>query len=118
MLVFGGYLMAVGGVGLGIYPHLTLSLMGMKASDETFVRLVGLLAFIIGVNYFLMVHQGAVIFFKLSTLMRYFAGLFMCILVFTGVSPINLLLLALGDIAGATWTLFSLREDERRIKKH
>ena len=119
MLVFGGYMIAVGGIGFGFYPHLTLSLIGLKAGDDTFIRIVGLLATILGVNYFLMVQQAVVIFFKLSTLMRYLAGLFMLYLVVTGISPGNLLWLALGDVAGATWTLIALRKDseEERLMK-
>lgn len=120
MLVFGIYLIIVGGIGFGIFPHQTLSLIGMKAGDGTFIRMVGLLAFILGINYLLMVDQCAVVFFKLSTIMRYFAGLFMIILVWTGISPANLLILAFGDLGAATWTLSALRidsEDERKSKK-
>lgn len=121
MLIFGGYLIAVGGIGFGFFPHFTLSLMGLKAGDDTFIRIVGLLASILGVNYLLMVQQEAIIFFKLSTAMRYLAGLFMLYLVVSGISPLNLLLLALGDVAAATWTFIALWKDsaeEQRIKRN
>ena len=121
MLAFGGYLIAVGGIGFGFFPHFTLSLMGLKAGDDTFIRIVGLLASILGVNYLLMVQQGAIIFFKLSTAMRYCAGLFMFYLVVSRISPVNLLLLALGDVAAATWTLVALWKDsteEQRTKRN
>lgn len=111
MLVFGSYLITVGGIGFGFFPHFTLSLIGLQAGDDTFIRIVGLLAAIIGVNYFFMVQQTAVIFFKLSIVMRYLAGLFMLYLVLTGISHRNLLLLALGDVVAATWTLIALWND-------
>ena len=119
MIVFGTYLFTVGGIGFGFYPHSTLSLIGLKADDDTFIRIVGLLAAILGVNYFLMVQQSTIIFFKLSILMRYLAGLFMLYLVVTGISHSNLLLLALGDVAAATWTLIALWNDnqDERLRK-
>lgn len=113
MLAFGSYLVAVGGIGFGFFPHLTLSLLGLKAGDDTFIRIVGLLAAILGVNYFLMVQQSVVIFFKLSVVMRYLAGIFMLYLVVTGISPHNLLLLAFGDVAAATWTFVALWNDSQ-----
>lgn len=113
MLVFGSYLIAVGGIGFGFFPHSTLSLIGLKAGDDTFIRIVGLLAGIVGVNYFLMVQQTAIIFFKLSIVMRCLAGLFMMSLVMTGISHPNLSLLAFGDIAAAIWTLIALWKDNQ-----
>ncbi len=113
MLVFGSYLVAVGGIGFGFFPHFTLSLLGLKAGDDTFIRIVGLLAAILGVNYFLMVQQTAVIFFKLSVVMRYLAGFFMLYLVFARISHRNLLLLAFGDVAAATWTFVALWNDSQ-----
>ena len=118
MLLFGSYLVAVGGIGFGFFPHFTLSLLGLKAGDDTFIRIVGLLAAILGVNYFLMVKQTAIIFFKLSIVMRYLAGLFMTFLVVNGISHRNLLLLAFGDMAGATWTFVALWKDSLHEPLH
>ena len=117
MLVFGSYLIVVGGVGLGFFPHHLLSLMGLTAGDDTFVRMAGLLAGILGVNYLLMVRQTAVIFFQLSVLMRYLASLFIVHLVVSGPSHRPLLLLALGDALGASWTLVALRQDGQQAKQ-
>jgi hypothetical protein len=111
MLVFGSYMFIVGGIGFGFFPHTISSLIGLKTTDETYTRLFGLLAGILGINYFVMVQQSAILFFKLSSAMRYLAALFMIYLVATGVSHRNLLLLALGDASAATWTLIALWQD-------
>lgn len=117
MLVFASYMCFVGGIGFGFFPHCASSLIGLKTNDETYTRLFGLLASLIGINYFLMVQQSAIVFIKLSVLLRYVAALFMIYLVATGVSPFNLLLLAFGDIAAATWTFMAIRYDSRTTDK-
>ena len=111
MLVFGSYMFIVGGIGFCFFPHTVSSCIGLKTTEETYIRMFGLLAGILGINYFFMVQQSAILFFKLSIVMRYLATLFMIYLVATGISHRNLLLLALGDAAAATWTLIALWYD-------
>ncbi|CAF0766553.1 unnamed protein product [Adineta steineri] len=113
MLVFGSYMIIVGGIGFEFFPHTVLSLVGMTTTDNTFVRMFGLLAGLLGINYLVMVQQSAIIFFKLSIVLRYLAALFMIYLVVSGISSYNLLLFALGDILAATWTLIALQRDNR-----
>jgi len=117
MLVFGSYMFLIGGIGFCFFPHTILSYMGLKSTDSTFIRMFGLLAGILAINYFVMVQQSAVLFFKLSIAMRYLATLFMIYLVVTGISHRNLLLLALGDTTAATWTLIALWYDSRSANK-
>ena len=113
MLVFGSYMIFAGGIGFSFFPHTISALIGLKTTDDTYIRLFGLLAGILGINYFVMVQQSAIIFFKLSIAMRYLASLFMVYLVSTGISHRNLLLLAFGDAAAATWTFIALWHDSR-----
>ncbi|CAF1028331.1 unnamed protein product [Rotaria sordida] len=113
MLVFGSYLIIVGGVVMGFFPHHILTILDLKVDNDTFVRMTGLLAAILGVNYLLMVRETTVICFKFSIIMRYLAALFMFSMVITGISPQNLLLLAFGDAMAATWTLVALRKDQQ-----
>lgn len=95
------------------FPHTISSFIGLKTTDDTYIRMFGLLAGVIGINYFVMVQQSAILFFKLSIVLRYLSVLFMIYLVASGISHRNLLLLALGDAVAATWTLFALRHDSR-----
>jgi hypothetical protein len=113
MFVFGSYMFMVGGIGFCFFPHTISSFIGLKTTDDTYIRMFGLLAGVIGINYFVMVQQSAILFFKLSIVMRYLSVLFMIYLVASGISHRNLLLLALGDAMAATWTLFALRHDSR-----
>ena len=111
MVVFGSYMFIVGGIGFCFFPQTVSTLVGLKTTDDTYIRLFGLLAGILGINYFVMVGQSAILFFKLSVAMRYLATLFMIYLVSTGISHRNLLLFAFGDGAAATWTLVALWYD-------
>jgi hypothetical protein len=87
------------------------SFIGLKTTDGTYIRMFGLLAGILSINYFVMVQQSAIVFFKLSIAMRYFGTLFMIYLVTSGISHNSLLLLAFVDTMAATWTLLALWYD-------
>jgi hypothetical protein len=117
MLIFVSYMFIVGGIGFCFFPHKILFLIGMKTTDDTYIRMFGLLAGILAINYFMMVQQSAILFFKLSVAMRYLATIFMIYLVIAGISHRNLLLLALGDAVAATWTLIALWYDSRSANK-
>ncbi len=115
MLIFGCYMLIVGGIGFGFFPHTTSSLIGLKTTDGTYIRMFGLFAGILAINYFVMVQQSAILFFKVSIAMRYLATLFIIYLVAAGISPRSLLLLAFADTMTATWTLTALWYDNCSI---
>src|SRR5689334_22620237 len=81
MLVFASSMVIVGGIGLCFFPDTILSFIGMKTTDDTFIRMFGLLVGILGINYFVMVQQSAILFIKLSVAMRYLGTLFIIYLV-------------------------------------
>jgi hypothetical protein len=115
MLIFGSYMFIVGGIGFCFFPHTMSSFIGLKTTDGTYIRMFGLLAGILAINYFVMVQQSAIVFFKLSIAMRYFGTLFMIYLVTSGISHNSLLLLAFVDTMAATWTLLALWYDNCSI---
>lgn len=94
-----------------IVPHLLLSLFSLTAGDDTWVRMVGLLAFILGINYFVMVKTNATELIRGSVWLRYFAAFFMCALVILNYAGMPLLLFAAIDFAAATWTLLALKKN-------
>ena len=113
LIIFGGYMLIAGGIGFCFFPNETLGSMGLSTSDDVFVRLVGVLLATLAINYFVMVYHTHVIYFKLSVIMRYLTAVFFGYLVVTDKAPRNLLLFAVGDATGATWTLISLWFDSR-----
>jgi uncharacterized protein YjeT (DUF2065 family) len=114
MLILGSFVYIVGGIGFCFFPHQILTLINLKTTDNVYIRMFGLLTIILGVNYYFMVQQTAIVFFKLSIIMRYLTTLFMIYLANTGISSnCNLLVLAFAEAAAATWTLLALWYDYR-----
>lgn len=111
LLLFAGYMLAVGGIGFTLFPQKITESLGLPTDDDTFVRLTGVLLATLAVNYFVMVQQTHVVYFKLSVIMRYAGALFMVYFVMTDKVPHNLMLIAIGDAIAASWTLFGLWYD-------
>lgn len=113
LIIFGGYMLIVGGIGFCFFPHETLELMNLSTNDDVFVRLVGVLLATLSINYFVMVYHSHIIYFKLSVIIRYLITVFFVYLVVTDKGSPDLLLFGLGDAVSATWTLVALWYDGR-----
>ena len=87
VFVFGFYLVIVG-FGFMIAPHWNLRLFGLSAGDDVWIRMVGMLASIIGAYYLLAGRARLEVFFKWTVPGRYYA-------------------------AAATWTWMALRSNTR-----
>lgn len=108
--VFGTYMVLVPGLGLIFAPELLLDLFQMQVPDILWpLRMIGLLAFILGIYYFIAVKFEMTDFYPWTSYMRYLAAAFMAGLFFIGEAEISILLFAAVDAAGASWTLLSLR---------
>lgn len=107
--VFGAYV-SVTGLGLLLAPGPVLSLLGVPAPTEVWIRVLGALAVVLGYYYWICGTAGAVPFIRASVLGRLvFAGL--CIvLVVTGAAPVQLLVFVVVDILGAVWTARALKQ--------
>lgn len=78
LFVFGFYLIIVG-LGFMIAPHWNLRLFGLSAGDDVWIRLVGMLASIIGAYYLLAVRARLEVFFQWTVPGRYYAAGFMAL---------------------------------------
>jgi len=109
LFVFGLYMIFVAGLGFMFIPMFILNLFGLSAGDDVWIRFVGVLAFIIGVYYVLVVRAELDRFIPWTVATRYFAAAFMVLIVVLGKMGAGLLLFAAIDAAGATWTWFAVR---------
>ena len=106
--IFGWYLVLVG-IGFMIAPHQLLSLFGLSAGDDIWIRMVGLLASIIGVYYLLVVRAQLVLFYGWTVPIRYVAAVFMLSMYLLGKVGYPILLFAAIDAIAATWTWVELK---------
>jgi hypothetical protein len=111
LFVFGLYMVLIVGLGFMIAPHLILSMFGLSAGDDVWIRMVGMLASIIGGYYLLVVWARLEVFFKWTVPGRYYAACFMVLMFVLGKVGPAILLFAAVDAVAATWTLITLRSD-------
>jgi hypothetical protein len=110
--VFGVYLVLLG-VTLVLVPNLLLALFGIPATGEVWIRVVGLLAFNIGVYYWYAAKSEARPFFLASVFVRAVVPVVFSAFVALGlVSPL-LILFGAVDLAGGLWTFVALRKEQR-----
>jgi hypothetical protein len=110
LFIFGLYMVFVAGCGFMFMPHFLLGLFGLSASDDIWIRFVGMLASIIGIYYLLVVHANLERFFVWTIPIRYYAVAFMVLMVVLGKIGAPLLAFAAVDALGATWTWISLKQ--------
>ncbi len=109
VFVFGLYMVVIVGLGFMILPHWSLSTFGLSTVDDIWIRMMGLLASIIGIYYLLAVRARMEVFFKWTVPARYYAVCFMVLMFVLGKIGPTILLFAAIDAACATWTLVALR---------
>ena len=109
--VFGIYMMLIPGIGLMILPEFLLDFNGLSHDEHLWTaRVVGLLAFIIGAMQFTTAKYELAPLYKVTVALRYFAALFFTGLWITGEAETAILLFALVDMAGATWTMLTMKK--------
>lgn len=109
--VFGLYMILIPGIGLMAVPEFLLDLFGLSYGQYLWMaRVVGLLAFIIGVFDLYIAKYELAQLYKLTVVLRYFAALFLAGLWVTGQVEIMILLFAAIDATGATWTLLTIKK--------
>lgn len=110
LTVFGIYMILIPGIGLMTVPDFMLDLFKLSYGEELWTaRMIGLLAFIIGVFDISIAKYELDKLYNLTVMLRYFAALFMVGLWVKGEVEIMILLFAAIDIAGASWTLLAIK---------
>ena len=106
---FGLYAIATG-IGLLVVPGLVLSPLGIAAPTEVWIRVVGALAIPLGYYYWICGSANILEFFRASIRGRLIFVATLVLLVAAFAAPIQVLLFAAVDLAGAAWTYQGLRK--------
>jgi len=109
---FGFYLYVVA-ITLMIAPNFLLNSLQIPETNEVWIRVVGVLAFGIGYYYHRTGAGNVQAFFIHTVTIRCFVFIAFCVFVLQQyVSPV-LIIFGAADLAGAAWTWFALRKENR-----
>ena len=108
MFVFGIYLVALGAIVL-IAPNLLLSLFGVPATSEVWIRIVGTLVLYLAFYYIQAARKGLTDFMRWTIYTRSSLIVFLAAFALLGFAPPVLVLFGVIDLLGAIWTAMTLR---------
>ncbi len=112
--IFGIYVMLLG-LALVLFPNLLLSLFSIPPTYEVWIRVVGVLAFNIGVYYWVAAKCEAKAFFMSTVYSRTLVLLAFASFAALGlVSPV-IVLFGCVDFAGGIWTWMALRSERAAL---
>ena len=114
VFLFAIYLIIMGAM-ITVTPNLLLGLFKLPPTDEVWIRIVGMLAFILGFYYFKAAQTELTSFIQWTVYGRLAGFLMFCLLGIGGFGPPVLLLFGVIDGVAALWTHFCLKlpEDPR-----
>ena len=106
--VFGVYLLVLGPA-LILAPNLVLGPFGIPVPSDAWIRVVGVLAFVLGFYYVAASRHGLVPFYRATVVGRAFVFVGFAAFALLGLAPPTLALFGAVDLAGAVWTAVALR---------
>lgn len=117
ILVYGIYLLILGVV-LLLIPNVPLGIFGIPATNEVWIRVVGVMALSFGTYYVRGARSEMTELFRWTISTRLSLVVFFVIFVVVGLAPINLLLLGIPDLPFVLWTVLALRSDKAMSPVH
>jgi len=108
VFIFGLYL-GVLGVALTVIPNVWLGIFQMPATNDVWIRVVGMLLFYLGIYYILAARKGMTDFFRWTVYLRPTVILFLITFVLLGFVKPVIILIGVVDFMGAVWTGMTLR---------
>ncbi|MBX7242299.1 MAG: hypothetical protein K1X92_11170 [Bacteroidia bacterium] len=108
---FGFYLIGLGLI-LMSFPNFILSLFQFDLTEEVWIRVVGVLALVIGIYYIRTAPSNDSVFLKTTVLNRILV--LVCFMLFSifGWAKVTLILFGLVDFLGAIWTWSALKKEK------
>ena len=110
--VFAVYLFLAGAV-LVTVPNLLLTLLQIPPTPDVWIRVVGLVAFMIGVYAWVAASHEFKPFLVASVYTRFVVFLAFTAFALSGLGNPMIILFGLADLAGGIWTYSALRADAR-----
>jgi len=111
LFAFGIYAVAAG-TGLLLVPGLVLGTLGFPPAQDGWVRVVGVLAIVVGAYHIVGARNNLLPYIRASVWGRIAFAILLGSLVVASVMPTSLLLFAVIDLAAAVWTAIALRSPE------
>lgn len=108
ILAWGIYLAVIGSL-LLLIPNFMLALFGFPATDEIWIRVLGVIVVALGYYHIQAARNGLTSFFKWSTQGRAFTVVCFIAFIVLGMAEPMLLIFASADFLGALWTGLALR---------
>jgi hypothetical protein len=107
---FAVYLFLLGPI-LAAAPNLLLSLLGIPPTSEVWIRVVGVLVFVLGVYSLVAARHELRPFFRASVVMRLFVFAAFSFFAIFGLGSPAIAVFGVIDLLGSIWTWFALRAD-------
>jgi hypothetical protein len=108
---FGIYALLTG-LNLMFAPNMLLGMFGIPATNEVWIRVVGVLAFNIGVYYWYAAKCEAKAFFEATVYARGFVFIAFAAFVVLGFVNKALILFGVVEVIGAIWTWLALKKEK------
>ena len=108
--VFAVYLF-IAGTTLVLSPNLLLTLVHIPPTSEVWIRVIGLIAFMIGVYAWVAASHEFTPFMVASVYTRFAVFVAFVVFVTMGLASPMAILFGVADLAGGIWTYFALRAD-------
>jgi hypothetical protein len=114
IFVFGIYLVFLG-LTLLVTPNIPLTLFGLAATSEVWIRVIGMLGLFLAFYYIQAARQGLTDFFRWTVYVRPLVIVFFAAFVVLGFAQPGLILFGVPDLLGAIWTGVSLRSSKAEL---
>ena len=108
--VFAVYLFCIGAI-LVLTPNTLLFFFRLPETNEVWIRIVGVLIFILGYYYFMASGKELLDFYRWTVHARLLVLVFSLVFVILGLAPPVLILFGVIDAVAALWTASCLRKE-------
>ena len=117
LFIFGIYMILLG-TSVVLVPNLLLSFFHQPATQEVWIRVVGMLIIFLGI-YDIVAARSELLPIIIWTIpVRLSVTVFFAVFVFAELAPLILLIFGVIDLAGAIWTWVELRKETKLKLKH